>query len=301
MMRRKRELIILAAAIGFAALVLSSDAPARPAETPGAVSAAACIDCHDGEVASFSRSPHAAVPLPEGAEVSCAACHGDVKQHLDDGGGTGNIFSFGEGEMASKVNQTCESCHASAHPRFTASPHGGAGMSCISCHSVHSPAKGHGSLLKVESDSQKDIIAAGSASATCAECHGEVFAQFQYNERHRLREGILDCTSCHNPHEPQQRLALGGLKQEMCVGCHTDKVGPYIFEHPSLRVEGCVACHSPHGSPNRHMLNFQSTAELCFSCHNAVPGFHSRFTTATNCTNCHSSIHGSNFDSTFLK
>jgi hypothetical protein len=49
------------------------------------------------------------------------------------------------------------------------------------------------------------------------------------------------------------------------------------------------------------MLLFQNVAELCFSCHATVPGFHARFTLETQCTNCHSSIHGSNFDPFFLK
>jgi hypothetical protein len=49
------------------------------------------------------------------------------------------------------------------------------------------------------------------------------------------------------------------------------------------------------------MLKFQRTAELCFSCHAQVPGFHSRFTLDTVCTNCHATVHGSNFDRFFLK
>ena len=46
---------------------------------------------------------------------------------------------------------------------------------------------------------------------------------------------------CHNPHEPSERLRLGGFKQEECVACHADKGGPSVFEHPAQRVEGCVA------------------------------------------------------------
>jgi predicted CXXCH cytochrome family protein len=66
-------------------------------------------------------------------------------------------------------------------------------------------------------------------------------------------------------------------------------------------VEGCVACHTPHGSVNRHMLHFQSTADLCFSCHVDIPGFHARFNRTTNCVNCHSAIHGSQMNPFFLR
>ena len=96
-------------------------------------------------------------------------------------------------------------------------------------------------------------------------------------------------------------MLLGGFKQQQCTSCHTDKEGPFVFEHGSQRVEGCVACHDPHGSPNRHLLTFQSVADLCYSCHGVVPGFHTRFIADSQCTNCHSTIHGSNFDPFLLK
>jgi hypothetical protein len=39
-----------------------------------------------------------------------------------------------------------------------------------------------------------------------------------------------------------------------CVKCHTDKRGPFVFEHPPVRVEGCEICHMPHGSMNPKLL-----------------------------------------------
>jgi DmsE family decaheme c-type cytochrome len=141
-----------------------------------------------------------------------------------------------------------------------------------------------------------------SATKTCFSCHEDIFAKFNLNERHRLQEGILGCTSCHNPHEPATKERLGGFKQEACLKCHTDKGGPYLYEHGSSRVEGCTICHDSHGSPNRHMLTYQSIADLCFSCHIATPQWHSRFGEKTsNCTSCHSTIHGSNLSKIFLK
>ena len=85
---------------------------------------------------------------------------------------------------------------------------------------------------------------------------------------------VPECTSCHDPHEPAARSLLGGFKQQACIGCHEDKGGPFVFEHPASRTEGCTACHSPHGSPNRHLLATQRVAELCYGCHAEVPQFH---------------------------
>lgn len=304
----KQHLWVLGLAAGL--LVLSAGGWGTPVEgeapSNGESIAETCAACHDDQVLSFARSnPHSVLDSPEwlagGYEGSCTACHGDATQHLEEGGGLGTIFAFGDDELASVKSRRCLDCHGDEHSRFPLSAHANAGLDCTSCHGIHSsPPEAPAQLLASHSDRGEDLRV-GRTSATCAECHAEVFSQFQLNERHRLQEGILDCTTCHNPHEPASRLLLGGFKQEACIDCHTDKGGPFVFEHGSVKVEGCTACHSPHGSPNRHMLTFQRAAELCFACHAAVPGFHSRFTLDTVCTNCHSSIHGSNFDPFFLK
>lgn len=266
---------------------------------------ATCADCHELDNAGYRDNPHAvlnrdpALATHLGVTSSCTACHGDPAAHIESAGDAGTIFAFGEGVSAAKQSEVCVSCHGDAHPRFAQTRHAMADLSCTSCHSIHSLDAGANLLAPPTNLAWSDLK--GSASATCAECHSDVMVQFQFNERHRLEEGILDCSTCHNPHEPQPRLMLGGFKQEACVDCHTDKGGPFVFEHGSQRVEGCVACHDPHGSPNRHMLTFQSVADLCYSCHVAVPGFHTRFESTTQCTNCHSTIHGSNFDAAFLK
>jgi DmsE family decaheme c-type cytochrome len=251
-----------------------------------------------------ATSPHAAVTgWPGAAEgaLACSACHGDPTAHLEAGGGAETIFSFNAGNPPAAASRVCLTCHGDQHPRFLQSAHGRTGLDCSSCHSIHSAPVESRALLQRAQGIQRPMDGVTLASRTCEGCHGDVFTQFQFNERHRLREGILECASCHDPHAPASRTQLGGFKHQQCLDCHTDKGGPFVFEHGSSRTEGCVACHVPHGSPNRHMLRFQRTAELCFSCHAQVPGFHSRFTLETVCTNCHATVHGSNFDPFFLK
>jgi DmsE family decaheme c-type cytochrome len=268
-----------------------------------------CGDCHDDVVGALALTPHSALEsegweLPEGATASCTACHGDASKHLEEGGGEGTIFNF-QGELPSVVTDRCMACHTNTHPRFAASPHAQAGLSCTGCHSVHG---GNSTAAMVASPSGSASLAGVDAKSTaCYDCHAEIFTQFEFNERHRLQEGILQCTTCHNPHEPQTRAMLGAFKQEMCIDCHTDKGGPFVYEHGSVRVEGCVACHEPHGGTGRHQLLHQNQAELCYSCHVEVPTFHfgfgsgpPRFGLMAQCTNCHSAIHGSNFDPFFL-
>ena len=280
-----------------------------------------CSACHDDRVEVFSGNPHAVLDQPGWSAHggSCVSCHRGAADHIEQGGGEGTIFAFAETEPVLTRTSVCQECHGDAHPQFQATKHAAAGMTCTSCHTIHgSEDPEQVAALDLPPDLLRPASVAGGwhggpfdeidgASATCAECHTSVVSEFQQAEHHRLEEGVMTCSSCHDPHEPQARLALGGFEMAGCSDCHADKAGPFVFEHGALQVEGCTACHTPHGSTNRHMLTFQNQGELCYSCHSLVPGFHVgsadnlRFGLDANCTNCHSSIHGSNFDPYFLK
>ncbi|MFC2157379.1 cytochrome c3 family protein [Acidobacteriota bacterium] len=244
--------------------------------------AEACLGCHEDMGQTFAKEPHSALN-------NCVACHGNAEKHLDDGGGAGNIMAFGADDATNAKIGMCLNCHAKSNSQFLAGPHGKSAMDCTTCHVIHG------------AHPKPDLLKTG-ATKSCLACHEDVYAMFQLNERHRLQEGILGCTSCHNPHESSVRERLGGFKDQTCKQCHQDKGGPFLYEHGASQIEGCSACHEVHGSPNRHMLKNQSGSDLCFSCHTFAPSFHSRFTSATsNCTVCHSTIHGSNLSKIFLK
>ena len=252
-----------------------------------------CFTCHDGMQAHFQASIHAVIDTKglakkADAAFSCESCHGDSAKHIEDSGGQGNIVAF-KGELPNQTTKACLACHDSDHGRYFASQHAKAGMSCTSCHSIHAKKQ------------TKNLVKGGSTKS-CLQCHDDIYSQFKLNERHRLQEGIMECTSCHNPHEPALRERLGGFKHETCLQCHVDKGGPFMYEHGASRIEGCSSCHEVHGSPNRHLLKYQYVGDLCFSCHVTAPSWHSRFRTSpTNCASCHSTIHGSNLSKIFLK
>jgi DmsE family decaheme c-type cytochrome len=301
----------LRAAGGFAALILVTTGALAPVEfaraqaLDPALTGTLCAACHRDEFAALENNPHAA--LNDGATLACVECHGGVEAHIAAGGAAGTVFAFRDeapGEQASR----CLNCHAATHPDFQSSPHAAVGMACGGCHLQHGAELAAPGLLHAVQLPQ-ERAAIGAQSAVCFDCHAEVFAQFSFNERHRLEEGSLECASCHDPHAAQSRFRLGGFKQEQCTDCHTDKRGPFVFEHAASRVEGCTSCHAPHGAPNRHLLTHQRVAETCYACHAGVPQFHvgfapvgaPRFGLDTQCTNCHSTIHGSNFDPAFLR
>jgi len=279
-------------------LLSSSESQAAVRQEEASWSPDDCAVCHAEAVEALASTAHVALDRKGtaeewGAAHSCEACHGDPSEHIDGGGNA--LFNFDSTPMVNA--QRCQPCHSSSHPRFARSEHAKAGLDCSSCHVSHPGAE----ILAAEVDTDVPAELQGRPSATCAECHQAAFTQFSFTERHRIEEGALECTSCHDPHAPSSRTMLAGFKQEACTECHVDKGGPFVFEHGAQRVEGCVSCHAPHGSANRHMLNFQQVAEQCYSCHAFIPGFHSRFTAETQCTSCHATIHGSNLDPAFLK
>jgi DmsE family decaheme c-type cytochrome len=269
--------IILVGFLGFVKETTAAEKGAKGAEVMEK-----CAQCHEDVVKAFNANAHNALG------ALCTDCHGTAEKHMAEGGALDTIVGFKK-ESSLKNAAQCLKCHKTSASQFMSGPHGKASLDCTQCHGIHSKTVGT-KLLKQE------------PNKLCSTCHQEIYSQFMLNERHRLQEGILQCTTCHNVHEPAARVRLGGFKNETCAQCHRDKNGPFVYEHAASRIEGCTVCHEVHGSPNRHMLKHQVVSELCFSCHTQAPSWHSRFTTTeTNCVTCHSAIHGSNLDKLFLK
>jgi DmsE family decaheme c-type cytochrome len=146
----------------------------------------------------------------------------------------------------------------------------------------------------------------------CLSCHNETKSQFTQPFHHKVLEGAMKCSDCHNPHGgfelKQARLAVGA--DAACIKCHSDKQGPFVFEHAPLKVEGCAICHSPHGSSNPRLLKRNNVNQLCLECHSNAheigapntPSFHNQATARfQNCTTCHAKIHGSNSHNLYFR
>lgn len=253
------------------------------------------------------------------------------KAHVEGGGDKTKIRTF-EQETAKQVSDTCLACHAGKeeHNNFRRGEHWRNDVGCTDCHSPHAsshppPApKGDGSssLLPVgpfaahAADFAARYMLKRPEAQLCMRCHNETKAQFTRPFHHKVLEGAMSCSDCHNPHggfeQKQARLATGA--DAACYKCHADKQGPFVFEHAPLKVEGCAACHDPHGSANPKLLKRSSVAQLCIECHSnigTVPGedfegaaqvphdlSNARY---RNCTICHSRIHGSNASNRFFR
>lgn len=288
-MGRSLVVLVAVALVGVVTLSLAANGedPPRAAQgaQPGFVGSDQCATCHQDQQASIARSVHGLARKSAGtpaAERGCETCHGPGAAHVADPR-RDNIVSFTTASAAAR-SRACLSCHGREEERFQArrSEHQLNGVSCDTCHSVHTPA------------ARPQLREA--TPQLCYACHQEVRAQFDQRFRHRVNERAMTCADCHNPHgsfEPKQ-VRRTATEPNPCVTCHTDKRGPFTYEHLSVRVEGCVTCHAPHGSVNRYLLRYQDQKALCLECHTATPAFHNVATPRfANCTTCHTQIHGS--------
>ena len=275
-----------------------------------------CRTCHPDVWFRFYKNAHfksIASGTAAPADTGCEGCHGPGRAHVDGHGGKATIVAYSQLTPSQTLN-ACLRCHEQSMTRANVrhSPHTLNDVACTQCHSIHKPATPRFLLAKAQTE-------------LCYGCHLDVRAQFSMPYKHPVDQGSVSCTDCHNPHgtfAPTWRMAArprlvdqGLINEETCLKCHTDKRGPFAFEHPPVRVEGCESCHYPHGSDNSRLLRRPVVFTLCLECHNGVGNFGRSGTgdpslSAThnlgspryqNCTNCHVRIHGSNSDPLFLR
>lgn len=284
-----------------------------------------CKACHEDQFKSFSGTKHAKLAKLDSWKdkvQGCESCHGAGKNHVENGGDKTKIISF-KNKTSKEISESCLTCHAGkeSHNNFRRGEHWRNDVGCTECHTAHGPNHGNskaGSITNISDVTRQnpnnatDAMLVSSEPQLCISCHSETKAQFSKPFHHKVLEGTMKCSDCHNAHGgfegKQTRLAVGA--DASCVKCHTDKQGPFAFEHAPLKTEGCSACHTPHGSSNPKMLKRSSIRQLCMECHttlsNADPGapqapHDQRTARYNNCTVCHSKIHGSNAHKFFFR
>ena len=311
-----------------------------PAELAGNDS---CKECHEQEYQNFQGTPHANAAHSRFANdmrQGCESCHGPSKAHVVCQKLKKDARDLGQAEpecdAGTRValrdlspkdkSEACLKCHAGMgeeHINYRRGDHWRNDVGCTDCHDPHGmPRRGDqlGSQTYIEpatrhkTDWGSEVMLRTSEPKLCIDCHSEMRAQFTMPFRHRVLEGAMNCSDCHNPHggfeSRQTRLAVGA--DAACLKCHTDKQGPFTFEHAPLKLEGCTACHTPHGSANPRMLKRANVFQLCIECHTDVgsigvgepgtPSFHNLATEKyRNCTTCHVQIHGSHTDKVFFR
>lgn len=266
-----------------------------------------CTDCHEDQGKSFPGNPHNRIPGvamgKAGSEnVACVACHGSGTKHMESSGEDKSDIRIFHGRAGADF---CLTCHTSDKERasFKMGIHASTEtVNCLSCHSVHTPEPTSPHLLVKK------------PSELCASCHTTEAASFRNKPfAHRLGRGGMECTSCHDPHgrPTENGLRLTRTGEMPCVSCHSEKRGPFVFEHVNNVVGKCTTCHDAHGSSNPKRLIRARVEQLCLECHSTLtattlgpqpPSFHNiSLPRYQNCTTCHTAVHGSNLSPLLLK
>jgi len=311
-----RAVVLVAMAALFAVVIRGAqDKPAAPATPPAATQPAeyagsqACQLCHEDIFNAFQKSPHQQVETGNRygwATRACESCHGPGSKHTDSASAA-DIRQPAKLKPA-ETDKICLACHLNepTHVGRINASHARNQVSCTACHSIHKNGP-NGLVARKQTDINK----------LCAGCHADVWASYQRPYKHRLPEGAMSCVDCHNPHGSflPRSIQTVSANEPGCFKCHGDKVGPFTYEHPSVRLEGCMACHQPHGSANPRMLTRPQVRFVCLECHSNLPALTPAATLGTvppsfhdlrsprfqNCNLCHQKIHGSYVSRDFLK
>ena len=301
-MRRTLFVMTLVAAV---VVLGGSQAFAQASAPPASWSVTDCQGCHEKALGpSFTHTKHATL------DMSCAKCHQNVGEHAKAqmAGEKGPVPSL-KALKANEINTTCLKCHEKANQaNYQSSMHARRNVACTSCHGIHE-FKSVKAQLKTKMDPE-----------TCYTCHKSERAKSLRTSHHPVREGKMTCSSCHNPHDgARPKMLQAESVNELCYKCHTEKRGPFMYEHAPVR-EDCVSCHEPHGS-NHERLLLAKQPFLCQRCHYSghgitgdkantqqgvpvaaanPPGVTTNQTTRSSrqmersCKQCHIAIHGSN-------
>jgi DmsE family decaheme c-type cytochrome len=287
------SVLLLVAAAAAQQPAAQNVAPAASAPASQYVGSETCKGCHEDVYKNFEGTMHVqTLKTKEPAHQGCEGCHGPGAAHVEGGGDKTKIFRFAA-VNSEEVTRRCQSCHESKmeQRQFQQSPHNDNNVTCTSCHSVHK--------------SKREYLLNAPQTQLCYSCHAEQRADFQKPFRHRVNEGLIKCTDCHNPHGALRDRQLRSTANQdlICGKCHSDKRGPFVYEHEPVRVEGCMACHTPHSSVYPRMLITARINTLCLQCHVQIPtGVHgAQNQYRSNCIICHNQIHGSNTHDLFFK
>jgi len=268
---------------------------AQQAPQSGYLGSEACVVCHENYDRTVEATKHGfkANDRTPMARQGCESCHGPGEAHASD---PGNVKPIQLAKVAADVaNAQCQTCHnRGEHALWDGSQHENRNLRCSDCHSIHS-------------SEGPTLMRAKTQQLTCARCHQTIANKQQRFNHMPVREGKMTCSSCHNVHGSVnvKLLRTGTTVDQSCTSCHTEKRGPFLWEHAPV-ADSCTTCHDSHGSNNDRMLQAKMPF-LCQRCHvtsRHPPTVYEGFTLnnsqnankiyGKSCANCHQQVHGSN-------
>ena len=177
----------------FFALVCAlapAGAQTAPAKSPY-IGSKVCNGCHTALYQQFYKNPHfisSATAKETPDNTGCEGCHGPGRAHATNLGKKSLIIAFSELSKKQTL-ENCLRCHANnlSKANIQRSIHTAADVVCTDCHSIHT-------------SSEPRFLLAKKQNELCYGCHGSVRAQFSMPFKHRVNEGVMQCSDCHNSH-----------------------------------------------------------------------------------------------------
>jgi predicted CXXCH cytochrome family protein len=77
------------------------------------------------------------------------------------------------------------------------------------------------------------------------------------------RHTVIECTTCHDPHDRVSGKPDALKQREVCGACHD----PATYQYESHSDQACSECHSMHGAARQTLLADQDASRLCGRCH----------------------------------
>ena len=240
----------------------ASAADASASTEPGQseyVGAETCKTCHEDMFKNFENTPHFVTTLENkrGPEWhGCEACHGPGK-------GTWRAAATRPKFLPSRTPRRKSPARAAwaatATAKSTATSRGRRtcrttwAASTVTRRIMPKNAnfderKAAAALLRMPSGSQTAVQSALSSSG----------------ER---RHGAVQRLPQSARRVPDPAVAGYGRQDTVCFKCHSEKAGPFVYEHQAVKTEGCVSCHTPHGSANPRLLKRSQVNLVCLECH----------------------------------
>lgn len=310
----RKVIVCIAASIASVASIsaLAADPAAPPQSKPSAKDLvlkddSRCTQCHDEadnpQLLAIGRTRHGTTA--DNRTPSCTSCHGESDSHVNYKGKDKPpkpdvVFGRTTPNTPAQRDGACLSCHqGGTRIHWTGSTHESNEVTCAACHKVHT-----------QHDRVRDKA---SQAEACFACHKPQRADAYKLSHHPTTEGVVVCSNCHNPHgSTGPKLLARNTVNETCYTCHTEKRGPFLWEHP-VATDNCLNCHTPHGSNQPALLKTRQPY-LCQQCHDFTqhPGnpYSGRGLPTSaggtapaqqlllrSCANCHTQVHGTNHPS----
>lgn len=152
-------------------------------------------------------------------------------------------------------------------------------VSCLRCHwssavreeQGDEPAGGTGALY-VGPDLADDHVLGNIDPLSLQQRAADQFEQLDqkplYEPGALGPSGAIECTACHDAHDPEVPVSSNPLQHEFCGNCH----GPEAFSLGDHVVVTCTACHDLHDSSLGSLLYGPTVESTCQLCHTVSGG-----------------------------